>query len=186
MSDIATEPTLFDMALYIAQKCQQLYQAMEQHTQHDELKKNYRLLSAESADQIKLFQDLSLNFNDIIIDDQTALDNPRFYFNSILQAQSLFDCLIKNGTHSILFDDISVLQLAISFEKDTILFGDEIIGLSGGKLAQSIADYLERKKIRVSKLLEMKRKLLENYPIHNIRKNDLILPNGDTNHIKNV
>ncbi len=162
MSNSISGQELFEMAIQIAEKCSQLYYVLEQRAQDSVLKKTFGKLSAEGQDQMKMLDQYGFTFFEPVANRQINLENSLFYFLLISEAQKYSTSKSIENSASELSDEIGSIQLAVSLEKDSILFWQELKKLTQGELQQKIDQFIERKKERITRLLQIKMNLLPN------------------------
>lgn len=153
---------LFGMAIQIAEKCSHFYHVLEGSAHDANLKKTFSRLSLEGKDQAALFKkfDSSLFGSDVYR--KLNIDNSCFYFALVSEAQKFSAAGDIENSNFDLQDEIGSIQLAVSFEKDSILFWEEIKNLTTGDLHQKIEKFIAKKKDRITKLLHIRMNLMKN------------------------
>ena len=161
MSYSMTSQELYGMVIQIAEKCTQLYHVLEQKVIDIDLKKTFNNLSLEGKAQTGLLKEFKASRFGFDVDRNFNLDKSLFYFSLISEAQK-FSATDAENTTIELSDEIGSIQLAVSFEKDSILFWEELKNLTTGDLQQRIETFIKHKKERIAKLLQLKMNLMKN------------------------
>jgi len=151
---------IYEMALLIEQKGHDFYRNMAHSTTNVHLKDGYNWLANEERKHIKNFEQLRTLIEKI---DTNALDNwdeVSLYFKALIDTNVFPDSTEGNSLAQELKDEIGAIHISISFEKDTILFLQELSRLVSHKDQKLIENLIEEEKSHISKLFQMKKEIV--------------------------
>ncbi|OQX85224.1 hypothetical protein B6D60_08215 [candidate division KSB1 bacterium 4484_87] len=160
MSEIEKQE-IVDMFVQSALRCAEFYDLLSSHIPHEQLKKIFSDLSFDGkklSKELKSWSELPMH---VAPRQYFDINRSKYYFDSLSQKSLQTDVKVMEEILPELSDIASALQIAISFEKDGILFWEEMKSLSEGELSKFITDLISQRKQRVSMLLKMKGELVQ-------------------------
>ncbi|NOZ61505.1 MAG: hypothetical protein GXO74_07465 [Calditrichaeota bacterium] len=159
MSEIAEKQRIVSMLLQSTLRCAEFYEVLSAHSRHEQLKKVFTGLSKDGRQlgrRLESWSELSAHIHPRQYFD---FDRSRFYFESLSRKSLQANTETRAEVLPELADTICAIQIAISFEKDGILFWEEMKSVCEGRLSDFVKELISLKKQRLSMLLNMKGKL---------------------------
>lgn len=151
---------IFFMAIQIEQKGQSFYDAMAMHSQNEILQAGFEWLAKEEQLHLDKFEQLRDSIEKINTKNIDNWDEVSLYFNALLDTKVFPESSNGNSLAQELDDEIGAIQISISFEKDTILFLQELSRWIDPEDQKKIEKLIEKEKSHILKLLEMKKHAL--------------------------
>lgn len=151
---------IFSMAHQIEQKIYRFYEAMANENPNKYLRDGFLWLANEKKNQLSSFEKLQRAVERI---NTSTIDNwaeVSLYFKALLDTKVIPESTNGNSLSQELQDEIGAIQISISFEKDTILFLQELSRWVNPEDQKKIQQLIEQEKGHVLKLFEMKKQVL--------------------------
>jgi rubrerythrin len=150
---------VFEMALQIEQMGYDFYKTMAHNATNVQLRNGYNHLAEEEKKHIEGFEQLQKSIEKI---DTSRLDNwdeVSLYFKALIDTKVLPTSPEKNSLVQELKDEIGAIHISISFEKDTILFLQELNRWVNPEDQKVIEKLIDEEKSHILKLLQMKKEI---------------------------
>jgi rubrerythrin len=160
MSAYFSSLDIFTMALQIEQKGHSFYEAMVNHAQNKNLKDGFQWLANEEKLHINNFEQLRESIERINTKNIDNWEEVSLYFKALLDTKVFPLTPNGNSLAQELKDEIGAIQISISFEKDTILFLQELSRWVNPEDQKKIEKLIEQEKGHVLKLIEMRKQVL--------------------------
>ena len=151
---------IFTMALQIEQKGHGFYEAMVNHAQNKHLKDGFQWLANEEKRHINNFEQLRESIERINTKNIDNWDEVSLYFKALLDTEVFPQTPNGNSLAQELKDEIGAIQISISFEKDAILFLQELSRWVNPEDQKKIEQLIEQEKGHILKLLAMRKQVL--------------------------
>ena len=151
---------VFEMALQIEKMGYDFYKTMAHNATSIHLKNGYDQLAAQEQNHIGGLKQLRQSIEKI---DTTQIDNwdeVSQYFKALIDTKVFPTSPEKNSLIEELKDEIGAIQISISFEKDTILFLQELNRWVEPAAQKKIGKLIEDEKSHILKLLQMKKEII--------------------------
>jgi len=161
MARNVTSNEVFEMALQIEQMGYDFYKTMAHNATNMQLREGYNQLAAQEKKHLDSFEQLRNLIEKI---DTNRLDNweeVSLYFKALIDTKVLPTSPGSNSLVPELKDEIGAIQISISFEKDTILFLQEIARWVTPEDKNSIEQLIAEEKNHILKLLQMKKEIIQ-------------------------
>lgn len=161
MSNEVSSNEVFEMALQIENMGYDYYKTMAHNATNSHLKNGYSQLASEERRHIGVFEQLRHSIEKM---DTTRIDNwdeVSQYFKALIDTKVFPTSPEKNSLIDELKDEIGAIQISISFEKDTILFLQELNRWVEPADQQKIELLVEDEKSHILKLLQMKKEIIQ-------------------------
>jgi len=152
MSPVYSINDLINIAISIETRGISFYDVMAKSTDNDEARDVFEELVEMEREHIDTFQDM------FRVDVTSTLENTS-YIKSLIDSAVFTDDLITSELATQADSDIKALELAISAEKDSILFYYEIRDHVPVELLPAINKVIAEEKSHLQKLSEIKNKL---------------------------
>ncbi len=152
---------IFEMALQIEQMGYDFYKTMAHNASNVQLKNGYSLLAEEEKKHINSFKQLRNSIEQIDVNRIDNWNEVSLYFNALIDTKVLPTSPEKNSLVPELKDEIGAIHISISFEKDTILFLQEINRWLNPGDQKKIEGLIDEEKSHILKLLQMKKEIVE-------------------------
>jgi len=152
---------VFEMALQIEQMGYDFYKTMAHNATNIQLRNGYNQLAEAERKHIDSFKRLQDSIEKI---DTTRIDNweeVSLYFKALIDTKVLPTSPEKNSLIEELKDEIGAIHISISFEKDTILFLQELNRWVNHEDKKIIEKLIEEEKSHILKLLLMKKEIVQ-------------------------
>ena len=159
MSSEVSYNEVFEMALQIEQMGYDFYKTMAHNAANVQLRNGYNQLAEEEKKHIECFERLQKSIEKI---DTSRLDNwdeVSLYFKALIDTKVLSTSSGKNSLVQELKDEIGAIHISISFEKDTILFLQELNRWVNPEDQKIIEKLIDEEKSHILKLLQMKKEI---------------------------
>jgi len=161
MNDSFSCQEILNMALQIEQNGYEFYERMQENAKSNDLRELFGWLKNEEKNHIDDFQRIISSIDKLQLNSEFKWEKSRYYFKAIYDANIFSENVDENYWSNELSDEVSSIQFAISFEKDSILFLEELRGLLGGIEEKIIYDLIQEDKEHIVKLLHFKNSLLD-------------------------
>lgn len=152
---------IFEMALQIEKKGQQFYRAMAQQANHVHLRDGFTLLANDEKKHIADFEKIRRSIEKINTSDIENWAEVSLYFNALIDTKVFPASTDGNSLAQELKDEIGSIHISISFEKDTILFLQELSRWVSPRYQKNIEKLIDEEKGHILKLLQMKKEIVE-------------------------
>lgn len=152
---------VFEMALQIEQLGYDFYKTMAHNATNVQLKAGYNQLAEEEKKHLNSFRQLRSSIEQIDIHGLDNWDEVSLYFKALIDTHVLPTSPEKNSLIQELKDEIGAIHISISFEKDTILFLQEISRWVNHDGQQKIEQLIAEEKSHILKLLAMKKTIAQ-------------------------
>ncbi len=160
MSEISEKQRIADMLIQSALRCAEFYDVLSSYSTNEQLKKLFLDLSHDGRHLSKHFQSWSEIIEHIHLRQFFNLNRSQYYYDSMLKKSLQTDSETREAILPELSNVVGAIQVAISFEKDSILFWEEIKLACHGQLSELLDELIKQKKDRVSMFLKMKGELV--------------------------
>ncbi|UCE05615.1 MAG: ferritin family protein, partial [bacterium] len=137
------------------------YKTMAHNATNVQLREGYNQLAEEEKKHIDNFERLRDSIEKI---DTSRIDNwdeVSLYFKALIDTKVLPTSPEKNTLVQEFKDEIGAIHISISFEKDTILFLQELNRWVNPEDQKLIEKLIEEEKSHVLKLLQMKKQIVQ-------------------------
>lgn len=151
---------VFEMALQIEQMGYDFYKTMAHNATNVRLREGYNLLAEQEKKHLDRFEQLRDSIEKIDIDSLDNWDEVSLYFKALIDTKVLPTSPEKNSLVQELKDEIGAIHISISFEKDTILFWQELNRWLNPEDQKIIEQLIEQEKSHILKLLQMKKEIV--------------------------
>jgi len=152
---------VFQMALQIEQTGYDFYKTMAHNAINETLREGYSQLAAEEKKHIEQFQQLQHAIEQIDAQQLDNWDELSQYFTALIDTKEIPTSPEKNSLIQELKDEIGAIHISISFEKDTILFLQELKRWLNSEAQQVIENMIEEEKAHILKLFQMKKEIIQ-------------------------
>lgn len=160
MNDESLVHDILDMAFQIKQKGYDFYKTMAINTSNIHLKKGYNWLADEEKKHIDNFEQLRHSIEKIETSEIDNWDEVSLYFKALIDTKVFPDSSEGNSLAQELKDEIGAIHISISFEKDTILFLQELNRWIKPKDQKKIEQLINEEKSHILKLFQMKKEIV--------------------------
>lgn len=150
---------VFEMTLQIEQMGYDFYKTMAHNATNVHLRTGYNQLADEEKKHIESFKQLQSAIEKIDINRIDNWDEVSLYFKALIDTKVLPTSPEKNSLAQELKDEIGAIHISISFEKDTILFLQEINHWLNIEDQKKIRQLIEEEKGHILKLLQLKKEI---------------------------
>lgn len=150
---------VFEMALQIEQMGYNFYKTMAHNATNVQLKNGYNILAQEEKKHIVNFEQLCHSIKMIDISCIDNWEEISLYFKALIDTKVLPTSPKKNILIQELKDEIGAIHISISFEKDTILFLQELNRWVAPDIQITIEQLIKEEKNHILKLLQMKKEI---------------------------
>lgn len=151
---------IIEMALQIENKGFDFYTEMGVTTKNKSLEELYKWLAAEEGKHINVFEKMRSYMKSLNLPGPYNLQEVMLYFRALIDTKVFPDSKEGNSLLNELKDEIGAIQIAISFEKDTILFFQEMYNLVEVREKDIINKLITEEKGHIFKLLKMKQDIM--------------------------
>ena len=151
---------VIEMAIQIEQRGYDFYTVLEKKAKTEDMKNLFKWLAKEEKRHITVFEGLREIFNKINKEDLYNWDEVALYFKSLIDTKVFPDTDVGKYLKKELEDEIGAIHIAISFEKDNILYFQEIRDLVEEDEKEIINKLINEEKGHIMKLLEIKKHIL--------------------------
>ncbi len=152
---------VLEIALQIEQLGYDFYKTMAHNAINSQLKHGYNQLAEEEKRHIDIFKQLRHSIEQIDVNRLDNWDEVLLYFKALIDTHVLPTSPEKNSLVQELKDEIGAIHISISFEKDTILFLQEIKRRVINEDMKKIEQLIEEEKSHILKLLQMKKEIAQ-------------------------
>ena len=161
MSESFTGKKMLDMAVQIEQRGYDFYDLMEINAESINLKKMYSGLKKQEQRHVEDFKRIEASMDILKLNEKFNRRESFDYFQAIYDTTMLLDVVRSEISTQDVRDEIADIQIAISYEKDKILFMEKLITFLNDVEEKIIKTLIQEDKERVLKLLKMKNNLRE-------------------------
>lgn len=152
---------VFEMALQIEQMGYDFYKTMAHNATNTQLRNGYNQLALEEKRHLDSFELLRDSIEKIDTNRLDNWDEVSLYFKALIDTKVLPTSPEKNSLVEELKDEIGAIHISISFEKDTILFLQELNRWLNPEDQQKIEKLINEEKSHILKLLQMKKETVQ-------------------------
>ncbi|MFZ5515946.1 MAG: ferritin-like domain-containing protein [Candidatus Zhuqueibacterota bacterium] len=146
---------IIEMAIRIEVKDQEFYKGLEERATTHDLKQLYHWLAIEEEKHIHVFEKMKQFVERIELRNPQEWQEAMLYFDALIRTRVFAETPDANSLINELKDDIGAIQIAISFEKDSILFFQEMNTLVDDREKDIIEKLIIEEKGHILKLLKM-------------------------------
>jgi rubrerythrin len=161
MKDSFSGQEILGMALQIEQKGYKFYELMLENAKSIALRDLFAWLKSEEKKHIDDFKRIISSIDKLKLASDFKWERSQYFITAIYDTNIFSENVEKNHWFNELSDEVSSIQFAISFEKDSILFLEELRGLLSGTEDKIICDLIQEDKAHIVKLLHIKNSLLD-------------------------
>lgn len=149
---------VIEMAIQIEQKGYDFYTIMKKKAKREDMRNLFNWLATEEKRHITVFEELREIFNKIDMKDLYNWNEVALYFKSLIDTKVFPDTAEGKDLTNEMEDEIGAIHIAISFEKDNILYFQEIRDLVEDSEKEIINKLISEEKSHIMKLLELRNK----------------------------
>jgi rubrerythrin len=160
MARNVTGNEVFEMALQIEQMGYDFYKTMAHNATNSLLRDGYNQLASEEKEHLDSFEQLRDSIEKIDTDRLDNWEEVSLYFKALIDTKVLPTSPEDNSLVAELKDEIGAIHISISFEKDTILFLQEISRWVPPEDKNRIEQLIKEEKSHILKLLQMKKEIV--------------------------
>ncbi|MFX0136703.1 MAG: ferritin family protein [Candidatus Hodarchaeota archaeon] len=153
---------VIEMAIQIEQKGYDFYKVLMSRAKKENLKNLFHWLANEEKKHIAVIEELREEFAKIDVNSPYNWDEVALYFKALIDTQVFPDTSEGKNLREEMEDEIGAIHIAISLEKDNILYFQEIRDLVEKKEKEIINRLINEEKSHIMKLLETKRQIAGN------------------------
>ncbi|MBN2013379.1 ferritin family protein [candidate division KSB1 bacterium] len=151
---------VIEMGIQIEQKGVDFYSLLSKRAKQPQLVDLFSWLAEQEKQHIIVFEELRKSFEKSLINSPYNWDEVSGYFQALIDTKVFPDTDDGYMLSDELNDEIGAIQIAISFEKDNILFFQEIRELADNGNRDIINNLIIQEKSHIMKLLEIKRNII--------------------------
>jgi len=151
---------IIEMAIRIEVNGQEFYQGLEERAMTPDLKQLYHWLALEEGKHIHVFKKMKQFVEHTELRNPQEWQEAKLYFDALIRTRVFAETPDANSLINELKDDIGAIHIAISFEKDSILFFQEMNALVNDREKDIIEKLIVEEKGHILKLLEMKQHVI--------------------------
>lgn len=159
MGEFSDKQRIADMLVESALRCAEFYDVLSSYSTNEQLRKLFLDLSHDGRHISKRFQSWSELIEHIHLHQFFNFNRSQFYYDSMAKKSLQTDSETREAVLPEINNVVGAIQVAISFEKDSILFWEEIKSVCRGQLSELLDELIKQKKERVSRFLKMKGEL---------------------------
>ena len=152
---------VIEMAIQIEQRGYDFYTVLENNAKKEKMRNLFKWLANEEKKHITVFKKLRETFDKIDIIEIHNWDEVALYFKSLIETKVFPDTADGKYLKKELEDEIGAIHIAISFEKDNILYFQEIRDLVEENEKKIIKKLINEEKSHIMRLLEIKKQILD-------------------------
>jgi len=152
---------IIEMAIQIEKKGAQFFDTIAHNSRHPKMKNILQYLAEQEREHIKIFEKLRAKEN--IVQNSESVNNWEQispYFQSLIETKVFPDSTEGEDLLKELQDEIGAIHIAISFEKDNILFFQEIRNIVLEQEQKLLDQLILEEKDHIQKLVELKRSII--------------------------
>ena len=150
---------ILEMAIIIEEKGFEFYNTYAEDAKNEKIKKLFEYLGGEEINHKKMFQGFLDGIEKGEFSISYANEEVEQYFKAVVDSRVFDDPNFAIQLAKDTEDEIKAIDLAIGFEKDTILFYYELVGLVKEKTKDIIMDIIKEEKKHVQNLSKIKSEL---------------------------
>ena len=151
---------VFEMALQIEKMGYDFYKTMAHNAKSTHLKNGYDQLAIEEKKHINGLRQLRPSIEKIDTSRIENWDEVSQYFKALIDTKVFPTSPEKNSLIEELKDEIGAIQISISFEKDTILFLQELNRWVEPDDQKRIEILIDDEKAHILKLIQMRKEII--------------------------
>jgi len=148
---------VIEIAIQIEKRGYEFYTLLKNNAKKNEMKKFFNWLANEEKKHIHVFEDLRETFTKIDLKVLNNWNEVALYFKSLIDNNVFPEADEDLFSGKELEDEIGAIHIAISFEKDNILYFQEIRELVEENEKEIINKLINEEKSHIMKLLEIKK-----------------------------
>ena len=152
---------VIEMAIQIEQRGYDFYTVLENNAKKENMRNLFKWLANEEKKHITVFKKLRETFDKIDIIEIHNWDEVALYFKSLIETKVFPDTADGKYLKKELEDEIGAIHIAISFEKDNILYFQEIRDIVEENEKKIINKLINEEKSHIMRLLEIKKQILD-------------------------
>jgi rubrerythrin len=151
---------VIEMAIQIEKKGFEFYSYLAKNAKKDKIKELFNWLANEEQKHIAIFEDLRNIFSKIDTTSPYNWEEVALYFRALVDTQVFPKTDDEDSLKNEFHNEIGAIHIAISFEKDNILYFQEIKDLVEMKEMKIIDQLIKEEKKHIMKLLDVKKEFL--------------------------
>lgn len=159
MNDKYAGSEILHMAVEIEKKGKEFYQSVAQSQKDEKTQKVFNFLIDEEVRHEKLFRDMlsrvEQNMEKSVFDDTELI----LYFNSLVDRKIFPDVKEGMSLQQQISDPAVALRIALTMEKDSILFYSELLNVTHKKDHSVINQIIEEERDHINRILNLKKDL---------------------------
>lgn len=161
MAEKVSSHKVFEMALQIEKMGHDFYKTMAHNATSLKLKNGYEQLAEEEKKHIDGYKQLQDSIEKIDTSRIENWDEVAQYFKALIDTKVFPTSPEKNTLIEELKDEVGAIHISISFEKDTILFLQELSRWIYAEDKKIIEKFIDEEKGHILKLLQMKNEIMQ-------------------------
>ena len=150
---------ILEMAIIMEERGFEFYSTYAEGTKDEKIKKLFEYLGGEEINHKKTFQGFLDDMGKEEFSISYSNEEVELYFKAIIDSRVFDDPNFAIQLAKDTEDEIKAIDLAIGFEKDTILFYQELMGLVKETTKGIIMNIIEEEKKHVQNLSKIKNEL---------------------------
>ena len=147
---------VFGLAKQIEKGGHAYYTTVAEATDSEELKKLFEFLAQQEIAHYRLFEDLSASVPEVDVDDD-EWEQTSDYIRATTESRFFVGDDKAISLAKTVGDPLEAIDIAISFEKDTLLFFNELLNVTPDAITAAVEKIVEQEKQHVKLLMERKR-----------------------------
>lgn len=152
---------VIEMAIQIEKKGYDFYTVLQNNAKKGNMKDLFEWLAKEEKRHITVFEGLRQAFANIDMKDFYNWEEVALYFKALIDTKVFPNTIEGKNLAEELEDEIGAIHISISFEKDNILFFQEIRDLVEEKERKIINRLIKEEKSHIMKLLKTKQQITD-------------------------
>lgn len=152
---------IIEMAIQIEKKGAEFFDVIAKISRQPKVKNILQRMAEHEREHIKVFE--SLKAKDNILQNESSINNWKQvspYFRSLIETKVIPDSSEGEDLSKELQDEIGAIHIAISFEKDNILFYQEIRDMVLEQEQRILDKLILEEKDHIQRLAELKRSIV--------------------------
>ena len=150
---------VIEMALQIEKRGLSFFEAMQKSASNENVEKVFGFLAAEEREHIATFEGLRNSKDRLQLQGPYNWQEVGEYFGTLMDNMVFPEIEEGDELAKEIQDEFTAIQVAISIEKDNILFFREISDLVGEGDKTLLGELIEQEKGHIRKLMDLKKEL---------------------------
>jgi rubrerythrin len=147
---------VIEMGVQIEQKGFDFYMLLARRAKTSAFKQLYSWLADQEKQHIIIFENLRHILDNSLLDGPYTFEEVSLYFRALIDSKVFPNNDDGNMLSDELNDEIGAIQIAITFEKDNILFFQEVRNMVDNEDRSIIDKLIEEEKTHIKQLLAIK------------------------------